>query len=232
VPETKSSDSFPFFAIVASIFGVILVTFMLFQPVNYQSNFVYTHYIIGSLYSAICVLGVIAAFYPKKCQGTFVFRKNMKSSRDESVNRKTVEFSGHHPDCSAFSANRIKIRKTILCAACGGLLFGAIVALTGSFFYFFSGYTFSGSNPWILLVSNAGMLLGLFQYKFAGYVKLAVNAFFVICSFVTLVVADQLGKSLLIDLYVFGLIVFLLATRILLSENNNRKTCRQCKQCV
>jgi hypothetical protein len=232
VPETKSSDSFPLFAVVASIFGVVLFTVLLFQPVNYHSNFYYTRYIIGLLYSGICVLGIVAAFYPKKCQGMFVFRKSNIPPRNDSVNKSAMEFSGHHPDCSRFSANRIEIRGTILCAACTGLLAGALVALIGSIFYFLTGYTFLTSNPWILAVSNFGMLLGLFQYQFGGYVKLSMNAFFVICSFVSLVVADLIGKSLLTDLYFLGLIVFLLGTRILLSESHNRKTCSQCKQCV
>ncbi len=158
-------------------------------------------------------------------------RRVFESSRDKSVNRKTVKFIGHHPDCSEFSANRIKIRDTALCAACSGLLTGAIVALIGAILYFFIGYTFLWSDPSILAVSNAGMLLGLFQYKFAGYIKLAVNAFFVICSFITLVMTDLIGKSLLIDLYVFGLIVFFLSTRIFLSERKNERTCRKCNQC-
>jgi hypothetical protein len=155
----------------------------------------------------------------------------MKSSGDQSVALKLLRFVGHHPGCSKFSMNRIEIRKTVLCAACSGLLVGAVVALVGASFYFFVGYTFLWSNPWLLVVSNAGMLLGLFQFKFAGYIKLAVNALFVFCSFVTMVMADLIGKSLVIDLYALGLIVFLLAARIRLSEFYNRNTCRQCKQC-
>ncbi len=75
------------------------------------------------------------------------------------------------------------------------------------------------------------MLLGLAQIKFAGYVKVILNVVFVVGSFVTLVEADVLGKSLLADLYVLGLIGFLLWLRILLSEWNNRRTCQTCQSC-
>jgi hypothetical protein len=231
VTETKLPGFFLLFAVLASIFGAVTITVFLFQPVSDHSNFAFTPTLIGSIYSAICLLGICAVFYPKKCQGTSMFQHVIKSSRDQSVTPNTVEFRGHHPDCSEFAANRIKIRKTVLCAACSGLLVGAIVALVGAVLYFFVGHNFLWSDPRILVISNAGMLLGLFQYKFAGYVKVAVNALFVLCSFVTLVMADLLGKSLLIDLYVLGLIVFFLATRIRLSENNNEKTCRRCKLC-
>jgi hypothetical protein len=219
------------FAVIASIFGAVTITVLLLQPVNYLSDFTFTPTLVGSLFVAICVLGICAVFYPKKCQRTFIFQKDIISSTDQSVTPKMVHYRGHHPDCPMFSANRIEIRKTVLCAACSGLLVGAAVALVGAFFYFFFGYTFLWLDPWILVVSNAGVLLGLFQFKFARYVKLAVNASFVFCSFITLVIADQLGKSLFIDLYVLGLIVFWLATRILLSEFYNKRTCSQCKQC-
>ena len=231
MPQPKVPDFSLMFAVIVSIFGAVTITVLLLQPVNYVRDFTFTPTLVGSLYFGVCVLGIYAVFYPKKCQRTLIFQKVIISSRDHSVTPKTVQYRGHHPDCLMFSVNRIEIRKNVLCAACSGLLIGAIVALVGAFLYFFIGYTFLWLDPWILVVSNAGMLLGLFQFKFTRYVKLAVNASFVFCSFITLVIADQLGKSLFIDLYVLGLIVFLLATRILLSEFYNKRTCSQCKQC-
>ncbi len=231
MPETKSPDFLPYFAVIASIFGAVTLAVILFRSGNYQSNITFTRTLIGALYTAICVLGVFAVFYPKKCQGTFTFQRSIKHSGDPSANPKMLEFRGHHPSCSRFSANRIKIRKTIFCAACGGLLIGATVAFVGAILYFFLGYSFLSSDPWIFAVGNIGMLLGLFQYKFAGYVKLAVNALFVICSFVMLNTVDLVSNSLIVDLYALGLIVLFLYTRILLSERNNERTCCECKQC-
>ncbi len=229
--ENKSPNLFPLFGVILSLFGTFTLTFLLFQSVNYQSNVVFTHTLIGSLYAAICILGISAVFYPKKCQGAFNFQKSIKSSRTRPANPKMLEFEGHHPSCSKFSPNRIKIRKTILCAACGGLLVGALGALIGAILYFFVGYSFLGPDPWVLVAGYTGMFLGLFQYKFAGYVKLAVNAFFVLSSSAILITVDKVGKSLIIDLYAFGLIVLILSTRIALSERNNKRTCNQCKQC-
>jgi len=75
------------------------------------------------------------------------------------------------------------------------------------------------------------MLLGLVQIMFTGYLKTIANMVFVVGSFVTLVVADVLSKSVLVDLYVLGLIGFLLWFRILLSEWNNNRICQTCGSC-
>ena len=76
------------------------------------------------------------------------------------------------------------------------------------------------------------MLLGLAQIKLNGYVKMAANALFVVGSGISLVAADLIGQSLLVDAYVLGLTVFMLWFRILLSEWNNKKVCVACGRCV
>jgi hypothetical protein len=103
--------------------------------------------------------------------------------------------------------------------------------MIGTAFYFFVGLDLAWSSVWLVALGEILMLLGLAQIKFAGYVKVTVNMVFVVGSFVTLVETDMLGKSLLLDLYVLGLIGFLLWLRILLSEWNNRRTCQMCQSC-
>jgi len=82
------------------------------------------------------------------------------------------------------------------------------------------------------VVRRGLMVVGLAQIWFRGYAKLVVNALFVIGSFLTLIVTDGLGQNLLVDLYVVGIIVFALWTRILFSEWNNKKICDACGRCV
>jgi hypothetical protein len=224
---------FLLFASVVSFFGLATVTVLLMKPIGYYGgNFAFTPILIGLLYAATCVLGVAAVFFPQNCQKTFIFGKHIQSPGDQTFAPKKLQLIGHHPDCSKFSANRIKIRDEVLCAACSGLLVGAVIALVSAVFYFFLGFDFLWSDMRILIASDAGLLLGLFQFRFAGGVKLTVNALFVVCSLVTLVEADLLSKSLFIDLYVLGLIIFMLSARILLSEWNNKRTCSECRQCV
>jgi hypothetical protein len=76
------------------------------------------------------------------------------------------------------------------------------------------------------------MLLGLAQIKMSGYIKMAMNALFVVGSSISLVVADLVEQSLVVDAYVLGLIVFMLWFRILLSEWNNKRICLGCGRCI
>jgi len=142
-----------------------------------------------------------------------------------------MRISGHHPNCQNFAGNRIRLGELELCAACSGLLIGVVIALIGAALQFFVGLSILYGSVWLLLLGEVGMVSGLAQLKFAGFAKVFVNVFFVVGSFVTLVEADVLGGSLLVDAYVLGLIVFLLWLRILLSERNNRRTCQTCLSC-
>ena len=162
-----------------------------------------------------------------------MFRRQsgFREQSDRGVVSGKMRFRGHHPDCEAFSGNRVTIQKVVLCAACTGMLFGAVVALIGTLFYFLVGVVPLTADPVIFFVGYGGLLLGLVQFKFCGWLKLMVNALFVLGSFIILVTADVLGKSFLIDLYVLGLILFLLLARILFSEWNNKRICSRCEGC-
>ena len=120
---------------------------------------------------------------------------------------------------------------SVFCAACSGLLIGAIVALAGVVLFALGFFSLGTKSLWALAAGEVLMLLGLAQIKMRGYVKMSVNALFVVGSFITLVAADLAGQSWLVDSYVLGLIVFMLWLRILLSEYNNKKTCVACGHC-
>jgi len=221
------------FAVVVSVFGFVSIPMLLSQAGNNQIDFLFSKPLIGLLYAVICVVGVLAVFYPKKCEQTFMFRKQsgFREQSDRGGLSGKLRFRGHHPDCEEFSGNRITVRNVVLCAACMGMLFGAAIALIGAILYFFVGFITLPTNFVVFFVGYGVCMLGLVQYKFRGWFKLIVNALFVVGSFVTLVSADLLGKSLLIDLYVLGLILFLLLARILFSQWNNKLICFRCEGC-
>jgi hypothetical protein len=123
------------------------------------------------------------------------------------------------------------VRGRAICAACSGLLIGAVIALIGAASHFFFDLNLAWGSVWLLALGEIWMLLGLAQIKFAGYAKVIVNVVFVVGSFVTLVEADGVGQNVLVDLYAIGLIAFILWLRILLSEWNNRRICQTCRSC-
>ena len=233
MPGTRTFTNFSLIlCILFSVVGLIILPFLLFQSAKFEVNFPYSKFLVGSLYSLVCLLGIVAVFYPQKCQNTFAFRQNATlESKSRTGEGSDLIFKGHHPNCRKFDGNRIKICGFVFCSACLGLLIGAIFAMIGTMFYFFFGTPFPLANLGILLVGSGAMLLGLVQFVFRSYVKLIVNSLFVVGSLLMLISADLISGSLLIDLYVVGMIVFLLLTRIMLSEWNNRKICLECGSC-
>jgi hypothetical protein len=168
-------------------------------------------------------------FYPGKCRMTFK-KTNVSSFMKPSPS--AVQFRGHHPDCEKFSGNRVAIRGRAFCAACSGLLIGAIIAMSVAVLFSLGLFGLGTGSLWFLAIGEVLMLLGLAQIKLGGYVKMAVNALFVVGSVICLVVVDLVAQSLLVDAYALGLIVFMLWFRILLSEWNNKGICVACGRCI
>jgi hypothetical protein len=217
------------FLIIVSIIGFALLQILVLQPNWGYFQVSMRHGLVGALYIAICLLGVSAVLYPAKCKG--MFRKSQNPQVQANNSSISIAIRGHHPDCKNFSANRIEVGGRAVCAACSGLFIGAIAALIGTAWHFFIGLNVVWSSLWLLVLGEIWMLLGLIQIKFAGYAKMIANVIFVVGSFVTLVEADLIGESTLVDLYALGLIAFVLWLRILLSEWNNRRICQKCQSC-
>lgn len=212
-----------------AVLGLALVFALVSQPNLMSTAPLIQRGLVGFLYCMLCSLGITAVFYPTKCKGAFQHVQNTPTQTNKSS--KPLEMLGHHPNCQNFSSNRIKIAERTFCAACSGLLIGATIALTGTTVYFSVGANNAGGSIWLVALGEIFMLVGLIQIKFPKFTKTFLNAVFVVGSFLILVEVDSLGKSFFLDLYVFGLILFLLWFRILLSEWNNRRICQKCQRC-
>ena len=227
--KVKSSTVSLTFSLALSIVGLALINVLVLLPSlnSFQLNFQQS--IVGILFIVVCFLGISAALYPTKCRRTFEKTQNPLPQTNKAC--KSLQIKGHHPDCQNYSGNRIKVGRRVFCASCSGLIVGAVVALIGTVAYFFVGFNFVWSSVWFLAFGEIGVIFGLGQIRFAGYFKVFANAVFVVGSFVILAAVDAMRKSLLVDLYVLCLVLFLLWFRISLSEWNNRRTCGKCKLC-
>jgi hypothetical protein len=228
--EPVPSRFFLLFLVVVAVFGLAVVPLLLLQPNLQGDQLPLRRPLISALYSVVCVLGVVAVFYPAKCR--LLFKKPNTFPDPNNPTNSTVQFRGHHPDCEKFNANRIAIRGRAFCAACSGLLMGAIAAIVGVVLFSLGFFDLGSGRLGALVAGEVLMLLGLAQIKMKGYSKMAMNAVFVIASFNVLVTVDLVGQSLLLDAFVLVLIVFLLWLRILLSEWHNKRTCLACGGCV
>jgi hypothetical protein len=218
------------FLVAVSVAGLALVPLFLLQPNLQADPSPLRRPAISVLYSAVCVLGIVAVFYPGKCR--LMFQKPNDPPSTEKTSASALQFRGHHPDCEHFSANRITIGGRAFCAACSGLLVGAVVALAGTALFSLGYFGLAADNLWVLITGEVLMLVGLAQIKMRGFIKVAANALFVVGSFFCFVAVDLAGQSLLFDAYMLGLIVYLLWLRILLSEWNNNRICHRCQQCL
>jgi hypothetical protein len=216
--------SFLIFAISVSIFGLFTVLIIGINPPMIYGSFFWRKPLIGSIFSLICVLGIFAALFPKQCSQTFHFRKenmNLTSHR--------IHATSHHPDCEKFSAHVIHVRNHMLCAACTGLLLGAIIALAGTAFYFFNGWHIEEVSFPAVLIGTVDIVLGFLQLKFRGFIRLILNMFFVLGAFLILIGIDELTESLFVDFFLAALIVFWILTRIQLSQWDHWRICSSCK---
>jgi hypothetical protein len=221
---------FLLFLVAVSVFGLALVPLLLLQPNLQADQSTFRRPLVGAIYCLVCIVGVVAVFYPGKCR--MMFQKPNFSIDNKNPSASALKFKGHHPDCEEFSANRITIRGSVFCAACSGLLVGAIAAIVGAVLFSLGFVDFGPRSLWVLVAGEVLMLVGLAQIKMRGYIKMVVNALFVVGSCISLVGVDLVGQSLLIDAYVLGLIVFMLWFRILLSEWNNKRICLACRRCT
>jgi len=233
MPQSLLRSPLLMFMTSASLFGLFLTTMLALNPPTMRENFPWRKPLIGSLFGTICMLGITAIFLPKQCSTmlNFAERKRQKGS---STNKLTSHgnyplLQGHHPNCTGFSAHVIRVNDKTLCAACTGLLLGALIALAGAILYFFDYWHINQSSALAVFIGALGVGFGLLQLSFRGLVRLLLNTLFVLGAFLVLIGIDALTQSLFVDLFLVVLIVFWLLTRILLSQWDHWRICYFCR---
>jgi hypothetical protein len=233
MPHSLPRSHILIFMIAVSFFGLFLVATLAINPPIIEENLPWRKPVIGSIFGSICVLGIITVFFPKQCSAMF---HSAKGDRDLSSNEKdldshesTPNLKGHHPDCGSFSAHVVQTNNKTFCAACTGLLLGALMALAGTIIYFFGYWHIERNSLLAVSMGTLGVGLGLFQFKFRRLFRLLINTFFVLGNFFVLVGIDELIQSLLADLFLVVLTVFWLLTRILFSQWDHWRICHTCR---
>lgn len=217
-----------------SFFGLFLAGMLSFYPPTTHESFVWRKPLIGSAFSLICILGILAVFFPKQCSGisdAVAKGKRERSALDNFLSHGTSPTTkGHHPDCEGFSAHVFHMGNRTICTACTGLLLGGLAAFTGTVVYFFGPWHMISNSSLLIWIGVVGVGLGFFQFKVkATAIRLSLNAFFVLGTFLILVGADGLAQSVFADMFVILLAIFWLFTRIVLSQWDHRKICYTCR---
>jgi hypothetical protein len=219
--------------LLLSFTGLFLVVLLTAFPPAVTRDFSWRKTVIGSIFSAICVLGILAVFSPNQCLRIFNIGKKNETVGPDSAkitsHGTSNNLQGHHPTCGKYDAHIFRIRDKIFCAACAGLLLGGLLALAGAAVYFFADWRVAEHSSLMVLLGIVGISFGLFQFKFRSIVRLSVNTIFVLGTLLILIGVDKLVHSLFFDLFVVSLIAFWLFTRISLSQWDHERICSGCK---
>jgi len=213
------------FLLFVSFFGILLLMLLAFFPSMPHEDFVWRKPLVGFVFGLICVLGGLAALFAEQYTNIF----NLGKGREHALHGYSFKASGHHPRCENFSSHVFEVVNRRFCVACTGLSVGGLLALVGTFLHFFADWHVEQDIVLVVLAGLLGVSLGLFQFRVRRrLIRILLNAFFVMGSFLVLIGVDGLTQSLFADLFLVALIVFWLFTRISVSQWDHERICYAC----
>lgn len=222
------------FFLTFSFLGLILIALFGNVAPTTQNEVSWRKPLVGTVFSIVCVLGILAGAFPSKCSKTFHFRRTKQKgfAHESSGSPEKYAFRGHHPNCGSFGAHVFRVGNRIFCAGCVGLILGAVLSLFGVILYFFANLPFWLNHFLAFWIGLMGVSCGLLQYHLFYWGKssihLSVNTFFIFGIFLLLVGVDAVTQNVIVDFYLVALSIFWLYTRILLSQLDHKKICTAC----
>jgi protein-S-isoprenylcysteine O-methyltransferase Ste14 len=203
--------------------GLLLLAFLgllAFNPSVPRITFGAQNLVTGGLFIIICAVGLVAAVAPDRLKG--IGHGATRSSR----------LVGHHPDCPKFSGHVLRMRGRGLCAGCTGLALGAVSAITGGLLYFFGGL--SVGDPSIFFYTGALLVaLGLVQHFIdmdSPLFHLVLNVALVFGAFMLAASLRELDASFYVEAYLLASILFWVAARIRVSQEEHFRVCSRCPE--
>ena len=192
--------------------------------------------VIGSIFAAICLLGILLGVSPSRLSRQTHIRSQKKNDEAGQANSRVI-FMGHHPVCGNFSSHVLKLWGKTCCAGCTGLITGAMISLLGTFTYFFLDFHVGEAVTLVFWLGFGCVVCGLLQYHVVikrSSFHFLVNVVFVLGAFLLLVGVSEVTGSLILEAYLFTLIIYWIITRIILSQREHEKICATCnlKSCA
>lgn len=227
-------------SLITVSFAGLIITILIHAYSPVQVAEAWQKPLAGSLFMIICSLGVLAAIYPKKCSRPISRRqretpqiiKQTSNQLNGPLREKAASsIIGHHPDCNNFSGHIIKSEVQTFCAACTGLLIGAVLSFFGTTLYFFSNFQLGGYAPTAVYLGGLTVSLGFLQFILfdpRGLFRMSFNITFVLGVFLILAGVNEKVHSLTVDFFILALTVLWITTRISLSNWKHRKICLRC----
>lgn len=243
MPEGKWKTRYLLFLVFVSFSTLCLIAVITFLSPRVSDGFAWRRPLTGSIFSLLCVLGIIAVFFPQHCARRS-HNEYPNSQHSEAVRQREHELQksssilgvsvthGHHPACEQYRQHEFLLGKKTLCCACMGLFGGALIALTGALYVFLLQRPFDLPDGLAFALGAVGVTLGLALYAFADVQepvrRFSLNALMIVGMFLMLVGADSRVHSLALNALLIGFFVLALFTRILLSQDKHDRICAAC----
>lgn len=234
--QLESRKTLPFYYLVVSLAGLGLLSLLVFYSEVPIMDSPFRKQLITTVFVSICLLGILAGKSPSTCLNMIDVRGNRKTSsydsNDISSMQEKVKYVGHHPVCGNFSSHTISVGTNIYCGGCTGLIVGAIISVIGSLIYVLFEPNLGGVSQLLFWTGFIWVILGLIQHSIRDLggimVHLLLNVLFVVGAFFLLVAVDVINESLILELYLFGLMFYWIFARIKLSQLEHGKICATC----
>ena len=209
-----------------SISGLFILGFLVYYTQRQGIDYLQREMIL-SIFILICLLGMVAAVSPSRCTGPTYLKKNQKSNWKLSRgNSSDIEkkFKGHHPDCDNFKTHTFSLKGTKYCAGCTGLFIGALIAVIGTFIYYFYGIPDAYDGRLIFFIGFITLSVYLFQDLLLdinlNLAKFFFNMLLVLGSFMILIGINELNSNIFVQLFFIVLVFIWILGRIASSKKN------------
>ena len=210
-----------------SILGLLMVALMLSRPVTTPTPS--GNLTAWALFSTLCILGGTATLFPHTCGHSTRLPEDLEPSRLTTLAGIRL-VHGHHPTCGSYSGHELELDDKTYCAACTGLLIGAIAALTVATLALIYRITPPPLTGYIgLALVLPGLIYNPLLNITTPILRTLINALFVPGFSLILVAADGHG-NLGLDLLVIALSVYWMYTRIQLSGLSHDAICDNCEE--
>ncbi|MGZ4936970.1 MAG: hypothetical protein ACXV4C_10545 [Halobacteriota archaeon] len=211
-----------------------------------QDGLAWRQPLTGSLFALLCILGMIAVFFPQRCarRSSVYPNSHHKASlhRQDSLQATSsiagiTVTHGHHPRCERYRQHEFRLGEKTLCSACLGLFTGALISLAAACYIFLLQRPFDPPYGLASVVGALGVMIGVVSYvvtKTQGPAgRFFINAFMIVGMLLALIGADRSSQSLALNVLLISTCMLALFTRILLSQDRHDQICRTCEQsCV
>ncbi len=243
MPKERWKTRYLLFLVFVSFFTLCLTAVIAFLSPRVSDGFVWRRQLTGLTFSALCILGIIAVFFPQHCARNphKVISKRSDSSlqRENDLQKSSsiggvIVSHGHHPVCPPYRQHEFVFGKKTLCSACMGLFCGALISVAGAWYVFLQQVPYNLPYGIIFTLGAVLILVGLGPYVIANPLgpvqRFSFNALMIIGMLLALVGVDGRAQSFALNAFLISFFVFVLFTRISLSQDKHKQICAMCGQ--